>query len=220
MKKYIISGAAALTLTCGTLSGYHINKRFDELENKKKELTEQVSNLADLLDKQNKLINNKDKRLFELSDKIQSQTVEIHNLKRSQQRKDQSINSLKLQLEQAKKRNESPRKQLTGSTKSKNNNDEIYEVTAYHAGFESTGKNSGNTGYGVTASGTTVKEGRTIACPPELPFGTKVHIDTVGDRVCEDRGGAIKGKIIDLYIADRNKVWEFGRRKLKVTILG
>lgn len=103
--------------------------------------------------------------------------------------------------------------------KSSSNKSYYYEVTAYTAGFESTGKRKGDKNYGKTASGAYVKEGRTIACPPEIPFGTKIKIDTVGVRVCEDRGGAIKGRAIDLYMNDLNSAKKFGRQTLKVTIL-
>ncbi|MBR8661151.1 3D domain-containing protein [Brevibacillus sp. NL20B1] len=89
---------------------------------------------------------------------------------------------------------------------------ELYEVTAYSVGDDFT------PGHGITASGARVREGITAACPPELPFGTRVHIEGVGERVCLDRGGAIKGRRLDVYIADRSEALRFGRRKLSVTI--
>ncbi|MGE7271383.1 3D domain-containing protein [Brevibacillus panacihumi] len=95
---------------------------------------------------------------------------------------------------------------------------ETYEVTAYTANAESTGKAPGHPAFGITASGARVREGVTAACPPELPFGTRVHIEGVGERVCTDRGGAIKGRRLDVYIADRSEALRFGRRKLSVTI--
>lgn len=95
---------------------------------------------------------------------------------------------------------------------------DIYEITAYTAGYESTGKNPGDPYYGVTASGVTVEEGTTIACPPELDFGTVVEIEVVGKRICQDRGGAIKGKRLDLYMEDLSEALDFGRRKLEVKI--
>src|SRR5690606_41922664 len=51
---------------------------------------------------------------------------------------------------------------------------------------------SGDAGYGITASGKPVEAGVTVACPPDLPFGTVLRIEGVGERVCHDRGGAIK----------------------------
>jgi 3D (Asp-Asp-Asp) domain-containing protein len=96
---------------------------------------------------------------------------------------------------------------------------EIYEVTAYTSGPESTGKHPGDEGYGITTSGNHVKEGLTVSCPQELALGTVINIEGVGRRECQDRGSAIKGKRLDLYIADLDKALEFGRRTLKVHIV-
>jgi 3D (Asp-Asp-Asp) domain-containing protein len=94
-----------------------------------------------------------------------------------------------------------------------------FEVTAYTAGYESTQKRKGDKDYGLTASGTYVKEGRTIACPPSFKFGTKLNIEGVGLRVCEDRGQAITNGKLDLYFDSLSKANQFGRKKLLVEIL-
>lgn len=94
-----------------------------------------------------------------------------------------------------------------------------YNVTFYTAGVESTGKSRGDEGYGITASGTTVSEGRTVACPKSIPFGTKIHIEGFGYRVCEDRGGAIVEGHLDIYVDSITKARKLGRQKLLVTIL-
>ncbi|MNH75620.1 Cell wall-binding protein YocH precursor [compost metagenome] len=98
---------------------------------------------------------------------------------------------------------------------------QLYTLTSYTAGYESTGKRPGDKGYGITASGKRVKEGRTIAADPKvLPLGTKVYIDGIGERVVEDTGSAIKKNKIDVYIADLDKALEFGvKRNVKVKIL-
>lgn len=65
----------------------------------------------------------------------------------------------------------------------------LYEVTAYTAGFESTGKNPGDPLYGVTASGAYVQENLTIACGPEHEFGTRIYIPYFDNEFeCQDRG--------------------------------
>jgi len=94
----------------------------------------------------------------------------------------------------------------------------VYEITAYTAGYESTGKRKGDKGYGETASGEYVKEGRTLACPRSIPFGTKIEIEGYGVRVCEDRGGHIVNGRLDIYIADLGKAQQFGRQTLQVKI--
>lgn len=96
---------------------------------------------------------------------------------------------------------------------------DTYLVTAYTAGYESTGKRPGDATYGVTASGTKVQSGVTIACPRELPFGTQIYIPALNNTyICLDRGGAIKGKHIDVYINSLQKAQEFGKKYLDVII--
>lgn len=67
---------------------------------------------------------------------------------------------------------------------------------------------------GVTASGLVVKANRTIACPPEFPFGVKIQIADMGIFVCEDRGGAIKANKIDIYMETKDEAFKFGRQNL------
>jgi 3D (Asp-Asp-Asp) domain-containing protein len=94
----------------------------------------------------------------------------------------------------------------------------VYVITAYTAGYESTGKRKGDKGYGVTTSGEDVKENRTLACPRSIPFGTKIEIEGYGIRVCEDRGGHIVNGRLDIYMENLNDALEFGRRTLQVKI--
>lgn len=97
---------------------------------------------------------------------------------------------------------------------------DIYEITAYTAGYESTGKTPSHPAYGITASGEVVKENYTIACPPELEFGTEVYIPYFSQKfVCKDRGGAIKGKALDVYMEKLVDAKQFGRQMLEVHIL-
>lgn len=95
-------------------------------------------------------------------------------------------------------------------------------LTAYTAGEESTGKSKGDPGYGVTASGATVSEGRTIAVDTSvIPMGWWVYIEGVGLRRAEDKGGAIKGNKIDVYFDSVSVATKFGRKKgVKVYVIG
>lgn len=98
-----------------------------------------------------------------------------------------------------------------------------WKLTFYSLNTESTGKRPGDKGYGYTASGTYVKEGRTIACPPSLKLGTKVWIEGFGERTCEDRGSAVQGKKIDVYLEARtyNQLMQLGvKRNITVRKLG
>lgn len=94
-----------------------------------------------------------------------------------------------------------------------------FTITAYTAGYESTGKRPGDPGYGITASGTKVKEGRTIACPPALSFGTKIHIPAWNATyVCEDRGSAITNGHLDIYKKDLDDALEVGVQQVQVKV--
>ncbi len=94
-----------------------------------------------------------------------------------------------------------------------------FTVTAYTAGPESTGKEPGDPAYGITASGKVVEEGRTIACPQSLPFGTKIHIPKLDETyVCEDRGSAITNGHLDIYKEDLDDALEFGVQELQAKV--
>jgi 3D (Asp-Asp-Asp) domain-containing protein len=84
-------------------------------------------------------------------------------------------------------------------------------LTAYTAGYESTGKTPSHPAYGVTRSGTMVEEGRTVAVDPAvIPFGTRVYIDGIGFRTAEDTGRAITGSRLDVFIESLEEARSFG----------
>ena len=68
-------------------------------------------------------------------------------------------------------------------------------------------------GSGITASGKPVAEGMIAADWRVLPQGTKVYIksgDTLIPKVVEDRGGAINGNIIDVYVPSHTQALRLG----------
>lgn len=87
-------------------------------------------------------------------------------------------------------------------------------ASAYTASADECGNDKG-----ITASGIMVQEKRTIACPPELPFGVKLEIEGLGIFTCEDRGGAIKGNHIDIYVLTKTEAFQFGRQNLTAKIV-
>lgn len=89
-----------------------------------------------------------------------------------------------------------------------------YVITAYCPCQKCCGKTDG-----ITASGEKAVQGVTIATDKSIPFGTKVYIEGVGERIVQDRGGAIKENRIDLYFNDHQSALEFGRQTKEVTIL-
>jgi 3D (Asp-Asp-Asp) domain-containing protein len=77
---------------------------------------------------------------------------------------------------------------------------------------------------GITASGKRVSydRGRFVAADTRvLPFGTKLSVPGYhGGRAVEviDRGGAIKGKKLDLYFPTHEAALQWGRRHVDVTV--
>ena len=87
-------------------------------------------------------------------------------------------------------------------------------ASAYTAAADECGKSDG-----ITASGLKVKERETIACPPQFPFGTKLKISGMGIYVCQDRGGAIKGNHVDIYMQTKSQAFSFGRKILLAEVV-
>ena len=90
---------------------------------------------------------------------------------------------------------------------------EIYKVTAYCSCAKCCGKTTG-----ITASGTRATAGRTIAAPARFAFGTKLSLNGKVYTV-EDRGGAITGNKIDLYVSSHAEALAWGVRYLPVSVV-
>lgn len=88
-----------------------------------------------------------------------------------------------------------------------------YKITAYCACSKCCGKSTG-----ITASGTKATAGRTIAAPSTFAFGTKLEIDGK-TYVVEDRGGAITGNKIDIYMDSHAEALKWGVRYMTVNIV-
>ena len=92
-------------------------------------------------------------------------------------------------------------------------NGETYKITAYCSCSKCCGKTTGR-----TASGTKATPGKTVAAPSKFAFGTKLniggHIYTV-----EDRGGAISGNKIDVYVGSHSAALQWGVKYLPVSVV-
>lgn len=88
-----------------------------------------------------------------------------------------------------------------------------YKITAYCPCSKCCGKSTGR-----TASGTTATAGRTVAASSKFAFGTKLniggHIYTV-----EDRGGAISGNKIDIFVNTHAEALQWGVRYMTVSVV-
>ena len=89
----------------------------------------------------------------------------------------------------------------------------VYKVTAYCACMQCCGKTNG-----ITASGAKATANHTIAAPSTFAFGTKVVINGI-TYVVEDRGGAIQGNRIDIYMDSHQEALQWGVRYVEVEVL-
>ena len=87
-----------------------------------------------------------------------------------------------------------------------------YVTTAYCGCSKCCGKSDG-----ITASGTVATEGRTVAAPSSLAFGTEIIING-HTYVVEDRGGSINGNRIDIYFDSHQEALNYGRKTVDVYV--
>lgn len=76
---------------------------------------------------------------------------------------------------------------------------------------------------GRTASGVTVRRGLIAADPRVLPIGTVVHLRAgqyTGTYTVMDTGGRIKGRRIDVYVPTYREAIQFGRRQVRIKVVG
>lgn len=90
-----------------------------------------------------------------------------------------------------------------------------FQATAYYS----------PTSWNTTFTGTEAKIGTVAVDPNFIPLGSKMYIVSAdgeyvyGYCTAEDTGGAIKGKIVDLYMNTYDECIQFGRRDVKIYIL-
>ena len=94
----------------------------------------------------------------------------------------------------------------TGTTK-------IFKVTAYCSCAKCCGKTTGR-----TASGTKATAGHTVAASGQFSFGTKLMINGQ-EYTVEDRGGAIQGNRIDIYMNSHAEALAWGVKYLPVQVI-
>jgi len=70
---------------------------------------------------------------------------------------------------------------------------------------------------GVTASGQPAI-GKLVAAPKEIPFGTIIFVPGYGFAPVSDRGGAIRGRKLDLLFPTHRQALRWGRQRITVWI--
>ncbi|MCX7773376.1 MAG: 3D domain-containing protein [Clostridia bacterium] len=98
-------------------------------------------------------------------------------------------------------------------------------VKAYDLSYASCKKLPSHPEYGITASGSRVKEWYTVAAGPGIPFGTRIYIPYFKDKpnggvfVVQDRGNAVKDNCLDVFMQSHKACMQFGVRNLEIYIL-
>lgn len=76
---------------------------------------------------------------------------------------------------------------------------------------------------GITRTGLNLRKNpnlKVIAVDPRvIKLGTKVHVEGYGYAIAGDTGGAIKGKKIDVFMPNKSRAYQWGRKNVKVKVL-
>jgi len=157
-------------------------------------------------DKKNKVIQSGQDGIKEITYKVKYQNdEEIEKIKLSEQVIKEPVDKI-VQIQ----RNVTTSR--SGSTVATTGEARIFKVTAYCACAKCCGKQTG-----ITASGTRATAGRTIAASGQYAFGTKLLINGNVYTV-EDRGGAIQGNRIDIYMNTHAEALAWGVKYLPVQV--
>ena len=159
----------------------------------------------------NKVIQQGEDGLKETTYKVKYQNEEeIEKIKISEQVVKEPVNRIVQVQVNATSRATTSR---TASAHSAGGTTKIFKVTAYC----SCAKCCGGHASGYTSSGTKATAGRTVAASGQFSYGTKLLINGK-EYTVEDRGGAVKGDKIDIYMNSHAEALAWGVKYLPVQI--
>ncbi|MGL4818703.1 MAG: 3D domain-containing protein [Bacilli bacterium] len=216
MKKTISALTATVVLSAST-TGYVLHKKEQEILDLSLSLEDTHSVLKKKKEDYNVLSKEMNIALEEfdkISEELEQQQKKNSSLAKQLKEKSNELNQLK------KQRVAAIPTPANNSHTNMNNSSVIRTFTANASAY--TVGEPGVTG--KTASGLMVKKGM-IAMDRSVPFGTKVRITSDsypsinGIYTVQDRGGAIKGNKIDIYMDSWTEMNKFGRRDVKLEIL-
>lgn len=161
----------------------------------------------------NKILQQGQKGLKEVTYKVKYQNdIEIEKLQLSENIIKEPVNKI-VQVNKSTTSRSTLNSRTTEASAAESTSTQIYKVTAYCACAKCCGKTSG-----ITALGTRATAGRTVAASSKFSFGTKLningHIYTV-----EDRGGAINGNKIDIFVSSHAEALAWGVKYLPVSVV-
>lgn len=236
-QRNIIISAIVLFIVSVTLF-ICVNIQYSEIQDLKAQITEmqvQIFSLNESINSNMKEISSQDKIIID-------QDYSINNLKTELTEKNKQYNELLIMnknlitdLQKSKSEINNLKKKINrGESRAVTIPKGSWKVTAYDLSFASCGKHPGDSGYGITATGYSLvgknrSQAMTVACDPNiLKLGTKVYItfrngfkSWNGVYTCRDTGGAVKGKVLDLYVGvNQHELTDsFGIRYADVSIV-
>ena len=163
----------------------------------------------------NKILQQGQNGLKEVTYKVKYQNdVEIEKIQLSENVVKEPVNKIVQVNKVVTSRSGTTSRTTTPSTTvSSNVSGQRYKVTAYCPCAKCCGKSNG-----ITALGTRATAGRTVAASSKFSFGTKLNINGHVYTV-EDRGGAITGNKIDIFVNSHAEALAWGVRYLPVSVV-
>lgn len=202
---YLLMENSEHTKSIGLQSEY-----IKELQTRLQEKETEIQQTKDENSELNKSLKLKDEELEE----VKTNNEELKNKNNSLESK---VKSLKAEKEAIKSRSVEPSANKASNNSNTTKGRKItMEATAYHEG------EPGNAG-GRTATGIKAQTYKTIAVDPRvIPLHSKVYVEFPkqpyrnGYYYAHDTGGAIKGKIIDVFVGGHKEMYNFGRQTVHV----
>lgn len=168
----------------------------------------------------------------DLSIQVQQSEVQLKTTKQQLEDTKTKLNETEEQMRSAREEANRLQEEVSRSYERRFN----VTITAYNLDIESCGKTVSDPGYGVTASGKSLRghslhSARAIAVDTSvIPMGSKVRIRFKNDAwkhlngiyTAVDTGGAINGNRIDLFFGEdssRSEMMAFGRQEATAEIL-
>ncbi len=165
-------------------------------------------------DTENKVLQNGENGIKEVTYKVKYQNeVEIEKIQLSEKVIKEPVNKIVQVNKKITSRAGTTSRTTPSTVTTSSANGQIYKITAYCPCSKCCGKSNG-----ITAMGTRATAGRTVAASSKFTFGTKLNING-RTYVVEDRGGAINGNKIDIFVNSHAEALAWGVRYLPVSVI-
>lgn len=202
-------------------------------------ISEEIKKLNTSVKDRDKIIDEKETKIEEVSKELNDKNIEIEGLldnNKTLSKKVKDLDSKIKSITASPNRGTSTIAKTERTPVSTTSTGAVYKITAYDLTVESCGKSPSHSGYGITASGYSLKghshsSAMAIAVDPKvIPLGSKVRLTFKdsnyskynGVYTARDTGGAIKGKKIDVFLGEGvspKVVSNFGRTEAHAEIV-